>query len=726
MLKVKRKALRDLSARHYRRLLYNQTKSAEAQIKFQSTPNRPTSTISVTASTSSANIQCNDQELESGNSRPISETDNTFDSTSSSDNIGTSDCSQSYSVDHSSSGSSYESSDGNDLSDSGLPVVECEDIPIHEEQEPFNLNNRLAKWYCENNVNHSQMKSLLTILREHPCHSSLPKHPRTLLNTPRVTIVQNMPPGEYYHFGLKTGLLQTLHSVAKEQWPDVLQLLIGIDGLPLSKSSGSAFWPILCYIRTLPDSTIFPIGIFFGEGKPNDANIFITQFVEESNDLVTNGLTIGNKLLCVEVMGLICDAPAKSFVCNTKGHSGYNSCSKCTVEGEYLNNRVCFPNGTIAPMRTHESFLNQDHEEYHMGYTRLTYIPRFNLIKNVPLDPMHLICLGIMKKLIRDMWLKGKPPYKLSHRKIQEASLILVSFKNSIPSEFVRKPRALQEVARWKATELRQFLLYTGPLVLKNILSHEACLNFMTLHIAIRILTSTQYHLIYRDYAKSLLVHFVNSFKILYGVEYVSHNVHGLIHLVDDVETFGPLENFSAFRFENYMQTLKKLVRKSDKPLQQVIRRFAELKSIKKDAKMSTEGQSRLVLRGQHVNGPLHDQCKDPQYYSLNQPEFSLTLKEPNNCCGLRNGNIVIIENICYSQNKNSLVIVGRRFKKVVDLYETPCKSSLLGIHKVSNLSPVLEFWPAKHICKKYMHLACPGTTESAVFPIIHTAMHQD
>lgn len=38
----------------------------------------------------------------------------------------------------------------------------------------------------------------------------------------------------------------------------------------------------------------------------------------------------------------------------------------------------------------------------------------------------------------------------------------------------------------------------------------------------------------------------------------MSHNVHIISHLADDVKKFGTLDNFSAFLFESYMQPLKK------------------------------------------------------------------------------------------------------------------------------------------------------------------------
>lgn len=93
-------------------------------------------------------------------------------------------------------------------------------------------------------------------------------------------------------------------------------------------------------------------------------------------------------------------------------------------------------------------------------------------------------------------------------------------------------------------------------------------LNFLTLHVAIRILSCAIYveqpH--YVDYAQELLLHFVKSFQIIYGKGKVSHNVHNLLHICDDVKKFGKLDNFSAFKFENYMSTIKRVLRKMKHP----------------------------------------------------------------------------------------------------------------------------------------------------------------
>ena len=57
-----------------------------------------------------------------------------------------------------------------------------------------------------------------------------------------------------------------------------------------------------------------------------------------------------------------------------------------------------------------------------------------------------------------------------------------------MPSEFSRQPRSLKDLDRWKATEFRQFLLYTGPIVLQDIISDNVYEHFLALSMTLTIL----------------------------------------------------------------------------------------------------------------------------------------------------------------------------------------------------------------------------------------------
>jgi len=89
----------------------------------------------------------------------------------------------------------------------------------------------------------------------------------------------------------------------------------------------------------------------------------------------------------------------------------------------------------------------------------------------------------------------------------------------------------------------------------------------MLLHSAIRILLSKETCLTLNGQAKCLLIQFVTKYSNLYGVEFISYNVHELIHLPDFVLVHGPLDQFSAFKYENCLQNIKKFIKNSMHPL---------------------------------------------------------------------------------------------------------------------------------------------------------------
>jgi len=125
-------------------------------------------------------------------------------------------------------------------------------------------------------------------------------------------------------------LKQKIHIVKK------INLIINIDGLPLSKSNKSSFGPIMCSDLRLT-KTVFIVGIFHEYEKLKSSNEFLEEFISELIPLVNEGLiTSEGEVICVNLVALICDITAKSFVLHIKSHNGYNSCSKCIITGTYI------------------------------------------------------------------------------------------------------------------------------------------------------------------------------------------------------------------------------------------------------------------------------------------------------------------------------------------------------------------------------------------------------
>ncbi|XP_050065784.1 uncharacterized protein LOC126554801 [Aphis gossypii] len=326
------------------------------------------------------------------------------------------------------------------------------------------IPDHLREWAIRNKISHVALKELLSILKEIPDLKNIPKDPRTFLKTPRETILRDINPGKYYHFGLENGLINMLKKVNVSNIPDVINVAINIDGLPLSDSSQSQVYPILCLLTNvdiLLPLNIFCIGIYHGYDKPSDFNELLEDFVNEAVNLTLNGIHISDKNFSFKMSMLLFDAVAKASVLQIKGHSGYSSCSKCMQEGEYLDH-VVFPVITFTK-RTDTDFINQTDPEHHTGHTILQRIPNLGLVT----DYMHLICLGVVKKLLVNTWCFGRPPHKLQSRSVNIISDALLNLINYIPNEFVRKPRPIKEAKRYKATDFYYNMCAAGWYVVK-------------------------------------------------------------------------------------------------------------------------------------------------------------------------------------------------------------------------------------------------------------------
>jgi len=418
-----------------------------------------------------------------------------------------------------------------DYEDLNSSTSEPEDF----ENDCENLNLTIALWALRYRISHKALSELLKSLKKFPSFSTknLPKDARTLLNTPKSTSVQEMGDGAYYHFSIKSEVELLLQNDKENNIPKTLLLVVGIDGLPLTTNPPSQLWPILGYFFNVKEKrpNVFIIGAYFGKTKPINSNSFLLQFVNEMNELFDTGVTHNNHHVNVILHALICDTPAKSFVLNTKGHTGKNSCVRCTITGEWSKKRVCFPD-LDCPMRSHQSFISYEDKKYHQGETILTKIPKINISSSIPYDYMHLNCIGVLKKLLL-FWVHKKHDLNLPSQLVTVMDNKLKFLSSYIPVEFQRKTNEysrmhpLRDVSRWKASELRQCLLYTGIVVFQNVVKKEVYNHFVVLSVAMRILLvkCTNY---FNNYANLLLRQFIVTFKSLYGQSYVSHNIHAL------------------------------------------------------------------------------------------------------------------------------------------------------------------------------------------------------
>ena len=124
----------------------------------------------------------------------------------------------------------------------------------------------------------------------------------------------------------------------------------------------------------------------------------------------------------------ICDKSNKSRQRKPKRHVSSAICRKCGTHRNEVD----------EPIRTNVKTL------------------RIGMITKFPFEYIHCICLGVMRRLLR-LWTKGPLTCRLGRQTKDVISRALLSLCSFMPREFARKPRSLNDLDRWKATESKTF-----------------------------------------------------------------------------------------------------------------------------------------------------------------------------------------------------------------------------------------------------------------------------
>jgi hypothetical protein len=364
-------------------------------------------------------------------------------------------------------------------------------------------------------------------------------------------------------------------------------------------------------------------------------------------------------------------------------------------------------------LRTDDDFRLQSDAAHHVGTSPLAALP-LGLVSQVPLDYMHVVCLGVMRRILL-LWSKGPASCRMSNALLQAVSARLVAYRSFIPRQFARKTQSLSEVKMWKATEFRTFLLYTGPVALKGLLNRHLYRHFVCLSVAISICLSVELCHEHADYSESLLVFFVQQFSKLYGVNQVVYNVHCLTHLVDDVRRYGCLDSISAFPFENYLGKLKKMVRNGNNPVSQLVGRLTECdkRVACKDADVP---KSKSFKKG-HFEGPiLCGMSTMEQFKQYETENVFISCEHGDNFIEIL-GEIGIVRHILREPG-DAVSVLFSSFERKESLYTYPLQSEILGIFSLSRLCESCTVHPLHEVNRKYLLLPLPDDKGFAGFPL--------
>lgn len=591
-------------------------------------------------------------------------------------------------------------------------------MPEADKDEPLSLRQSIAIWQVRNHVTQTHCDELLKLLRPH--HPELPTCTRALVRTPRRVEITEMNPGLYFHRGLEPGIRQTLIANKVQQVGQNLSIHLSTDGVSLTNSSKSQFWPVVGYIPSLPDSSPFEVGVYWGWSKPVDPNELLKRGIEEAEDLYQNGMIWREKKIRVKIDAFVCDAPARAMITRTKSHSSVkNGCSRCTGTGVQMGD-----------LRTNHSFRLKLDVPHHHGRSIIENLEYFDCVNDVPLDAMHLIDLGVMKRILEFLFRPEKTHaianVTLNPATIRAFNSSLLCLKPYISRfDFARIPPSdIKDLPRLKATQFKQLLHYTAVVLFKQHLSSSIYRHFLLFHVGVRLLSFKPWCVDFNAYAHELLCCFVRNSPSIFSESFVCYNVHSLFHVAQDVSNHGPLYSYSAYRFENFYRFMKMFLKKSGKPLHQLAKRLKErnqLSHLMEQYESRTTLSRDVTFSYRHRSGPVVQNCRGIQYRKAAlHGSWTLQTKEPDNCVFLKDLSVVEICN--FVKQGETKIVIGRKFRSKRDYYKSPLPSSRIYEYEVSNRSLHLEAWDMKHILFKAVKLPSkfPNTGHSyVVFPLM-------
>lgn len=612
--------------------------------------------------------------------------------------------------------------DEDDADDDDRSSLSSENFDGHSDEI-----NKIKNWAIDFSVPQNCLDGLLSILRRRLL-PDLPKSSKTFLGTNKANYkieemndMQNNK-GEFVYFGIHEGLKACLNENLHME-NNIINIIANFDGMPLSKSGHREFWPILIKIFSIPDFyEPFTVAIFNGTSKPRVED-YLHKFVNELNDLFKNGIGISGKTYRVVLKCIVCDTPARAFIKCTQGQNGKHACERCTTVGITFElqggvriklGKTVYPE-TMCEKRTDNSFRNMIDKDHHNSISPLTkIIPEIDMISTFVLDSMHLLYLGVMKKLM-EFWLDANHAAKLKPSFKSELGRRMKYLTNKVCSEFQRQPRSTQYYRKWKATEFRFFLLYCGPIILHGLLDDKYYKHFLLFHVACRILNSTELCESYRNHAKKYLERFFSVLEIFYGKTSLTINSHNLLHVADDAENMQcNLSCVTSFPFENLLGRIKRrLLRTPYRPLAQVCRRLHEENSrIKCNKKVL---QTSFVILKTHQE----------KIEELKYKESKISVHPPNNVVLLKDKTIFQIEKIINSNDESDVQLIGKIWKKEGSLFYDPIDSSSLSMfHLRSSPSRDTRNFPLNSITKKMVVLKINhqnnGPEKIYAIPLLH------
>ena len=328
-------------------------------------------------------------------------------------------------------------------------------------------------------------------------------------------------------------------------------------------------------------------------------------------------------------------------------------------------------------------------------FTSLCFKVPIDMIQSFPIDEMHCVYLGVVKRMVDFMMSEPRLPVRIVPQLSIEIGERLSALISSWPSDFQRRPRVLAEYRHWKATERKNFLMYSSLFAMRGLIEVSLWDAWAFLFAAIHMLSRPSPAEAEIAHAERLIQdhHRTAVSNDCFGRRFPTMNSHLLLHLPDSVRRYGALGNFSAFCYENFYGKLKTYRKGRKNVLQEVVSRILEAeKVLPLEMEMGDCGRRILGAIASTKTADRHWMAKV-------------------------NADIHIIR--IRRINWEDGTVLATRFGEVAPAFDTPFDSSFLHCYKVARPARLpAEYFFHQFLCKLvFLH----DREVSWVIPLAHT-----
>lgn len=202
--------------------------------------------------------------------------------------------------------------------------------------------------------------------------------------------------------------------------------------------------------------------------------------------------------------------------------------------------------------------------------------PYFNMITDMPCEYMHLICLGVVKRMVKLNFKVGENRQRNTKRKLSSPKLFNDLIKLvQVTREFSRRCRNL-DFGVMKASEFRNLLLFFFPIVLDCIEDTFEDDQEIWLHLVYMVracvLPNDEFRKIDVTLVESACQKFYILYEKLYGQINCTYSIHVMCSHIMLIKGNSPLTAKSAFKFESFFSEMKNMFQPGTlSPLKQIL-----------------------------------------------------------------------------------------------------------------------------------------------------------